>query len=160
LRLLFLGQINLRKGIGRLIDAMRLLKDDARIELTLAGPSEIDESCWADLPNVRWIGPVRRSEVMDVYRQSDVFILPTLSDGYALTQLEALSVGVPVIASKYCGEAVEHGHNGWLLNDVEPTTIASAIVVAFEGIADLSWSATDASFGVQELGSRLLALVD
>ena len=94
LRLLFLGKINLRKGIARLLEAMRLLKDEA-VELVLVGASEIDEKAWEDLPKVKWLGPVPRSEVGKHYRESDVFLLPTLSDGYALTQLEALSYGLP-----------------------------------------------------------------
>jgi glycosyltransferase involved in cell wall biosynthesis len=126
LRVLFLGQINLRKGIGRLLDAMRLMREDS-LELILAGPCEIAPSAWADLPRVRWIGPLARSEVMSAYQNADVFILPTLSDGYALTQLEALSFGLPVIASPNCGQAVIHGRNGWILDDLEPQTIAAAM---------------------------------
>lgn len=122
LRVLFLGQVILRKGIGRLLDAMRMLKHDP-IELILAGPCEIDPSAWADLPNVNWVGAVPRSEVGALYQQADVFILPTLSDGYAITQLEALSRGLPVIASSHCGAAVVHGKNGWILADLEPETI-------------------------------------
>jgi glycosyltransferase involved in cell wall biosynthesis len=127
--LLFLGQINLRKGIGRLLEAMRLLRDEP-VELTLAGPAEIDPSAWADLANVRWIGAVPRSEVGRIYQEADLFILPTLSDGYAITQLEALAHGLPVMASKHCGDAVTHGRNGWILDDLEPETIAAAVRMA------------------------------
>lgn len=126
LRVLFLGQINLRKGVGRLLDAMRLLNEESP-ELILAGPCEIHPSAWADLPSVRWIGSLVRSEVMSAYRNADVFILPTLSDGYALTQLEALSFGLPVIASLHCGRAVIDERNGWILEDLEPQTIAAMI---------------------------------
>lgn len=126
LRVLFLGQINLRKGVGRLLDAMRLLRDEP-IELVLAGPTQIPPGAWADLPRVRWVGPVPRSEVGGHYAAADCFILPTLSDGYALTQLEALARGLPVIASKHCGEAVTHGRNGWILEDLEPATIAEML---------------------------------
>ncbi len=130
-RVLFLGQINLRKGVARLLAAMHLLRDEP-VELILAGPSGIDPAAWADLPKVRWVGPVARSEVARLYDEADVFILPTLSDGYALTQLEALSRGLPVIASRRCGETVTPGVNGWLLDDLEPETIATAIRKARE----------------------------
>jgi glycosyltransferase involved in cell wall biosynthesis len=133
---LFLGQINLRKGGGRLLDAMRLLRDEP-VELTLVGPAEIDPSAWADLPKVRWMGPVPRSEVDRFYQEADVFILPTLSDGYALTQLEALSQGLPVIASRCCGAAVEHGRNGWVLEDVEPATLSRTLLHAMERLKDV-----------------------
>ncbi len=79
-----------------------------------------------------------RGEVGRIYQSADCFILPTLSDGYALTQLEALAHGMPVIASKRCGEAVAHGRNGWILEDLEPGTIATVIRVAMtEGLSDV-----------------------
>ncbi len=150
LKVLFLGQINLRKGIGRLLDAMRLLKD-AQVELTLAGPSEIGPSAWSDLPKVRWIGPIPRSAVGSIYREADVFILPTLSDGYALTQLEALGYGLPVIASKHCGEAVTRGNNGWILEDLEPATIAKLL----REISPASLEPSANRFGLAELAAFL-----
>ncbi len=155
-QVLFLGQINLRKGVARLLEAMRLLRDEP-IQLTLAGPCEIDPSSWADLPNVEWLGSVPRSEVGRLYEEADVFILPTLSDGYAITQLEALSRGLPVIASAHCGAAVDHGVNGWILADLEPKTIAEAITHArVENIKPVS---TESSFTLDELGQSLVDLV-
>ena len=130
-RLLFLGQINLRKGVARLLDAMRLLRGQA-VELVLAGPSALDPSAWADLPSVRWVGPVPRSQVAGYYRSADLFILPTLSDGYALTQLEAMAHGLPVLASRFCGSAVESGENGFIIEELSPEGIAAAILEAKE----------------------------
>ena len=125
--LLFLGQVNLRKGIGRLIDAMRLLADDRSIHLTIAGPLEIDLGFFENLSNVTYVGPVPRSEVGRLYQQADAMILPTLSDGFALTQLECLAYGTPVVASRYCGTVVQDGINGLILPDIEPTTIATVV---------------------------------
>lgn len=156
-RILFLGQINLRKGIGRLIDAMRLLIDDTRFELTLAGPSDIDESFWSLLSNVRFVGRLRRSAVMAAYQNADVFILPTLSDGYALTQLEALFYGLPVIASRHCGAAVTDGENGLILPDLNPETIAATIVRFAESDWDPAKIVAPA-FGLSDLTQRLVGL--
>jgi glycosyltransferase involved in cell wall biosynthesis len=154
LQVLFLGQISLRKGVGRLLDAMRLLKDEP-IALTLAGPTTIDPSAWADLPNVRWTGPVPRSDVGRLYDAADVFILPTLSDGFALTQLEALARGLPVIASKQCGNAVIDGQNGWIFQDLQPETIANTLraldVTALKEPVRIA-----GKFGMGKLGSALL----
>lgn len=158
LRVLFLGQINLRKGIGRLLDAMRMLKAEP-IELTLAGPSEIDPVAWADLPNVDWVGPVPRSEVGGLYEQADVFILPTLSDGYAITQLEALARGLPVIASRHCGAAVVHGGNGWILPDLEPATICELLLEA-RNSSHLLKVATAPDFGLGDLTGALMGWSD
>jgi hypothetical protein len=157
LRLLFLGQVNLRKGIGRLLDAMRLIKDH-NIQLSLVGPSEISANAWADLPNVTWTGPVPRSVVGSYYDEADVFILPTLSDGYALTQLEALARGVPVLASKFCGAAVESGVNGWLLDDLEPETIAQTLVATHEGRRNLTGPISPPPYSLKSLSEDLITL--
>lgn len=156
LQVLFLGQINLRKGVGRLLDAMRLLKDHP-IELTLAGPTELDPSAWADLPSVTWVGPVPRSAVGGYYHGADVFILPTLSDGYALTQLEALAHGLPVIASKNCGEAVDAGKNGVLLDQTEPAAIAEALLAFLDSSVRLSAEGTD-TFTSADLADSLRSI--
>lgn len=153
---LFLGQVNLRKGIARLIEAMRLLKEDREVTLTIAGPSEVSPKLWNDLANVQYVGPVRRSQVANLYRTSDVFILPTLSDGYALTQLEALSEGLPVIASKRCGDCVVDGTNGWRLPDLEPDTIANAIVHAKENPLRFD---PPSAFAIEAYAKRLSALL-
>jgi len=150
---LFLGQINLRKGVGRLLDAMRELRDEP-IFLTLAGPGEIDPTAWADLPKVKWVGMIPRSEVGRLYEAADLFILPTISDGYALTQLEALAHGLPVLASRSCGDAVTHGVNGWLLDDLEPSTIANAIRAAREALPLPNVELP--RFGLEDLGAKLV----
>jgi glycosyltransferase involved in cell wall biosynthesis len=155
LRILFLGQINLRKGIGRLLDAMRLLRNEP-FELTLAGPSEVEPSAWADLPNVHWIGPVARSEVSQVYRSAHVFILPTLSDGFALTQLEAQAHGLPVIASPHCGSVVVPGVNGWILPDMQVVTICQ-VLREVRAHPHINSGSTGSEFGLADLAARLLS---
>jgi glycosyltransferase involved in cell wall biosynthesis len=98
---------------------------------------------------------VPRSEVGKVYQNADCFILPTLSDGYALTQLEALSYGLPVIASQHCGEAVTHGRNGWILDDLEPETIAAAVRRAIEEPLDPA-QVLPPEFSLDDLAAALL----
>jgi glycosyltransferase involved in cell wall biosynthesis len=127
LRVLFLGQINLRKGLGPLLDAISLLREEP-IEFSLVGPIQI--SIPADLrdnPRVRWIGEVNRRDAARFYCDADVFLLPSFSDGFGLTQLEAQAWKLPVIASKFCGEVVEDSKNGWLLPDVTAEAIAATL---------------------------------
>ena len=63
-------------------------------------------------PRIHWSGPVSRDATRQLYGDADLFLLPTLSDGFALTQLEAQAAGLPVIASKFCGDVVRDGVNG------------------------------------------------
>ncbi len=127
MRVLFLGLINLRKGVARLLEAARILRNEP-VEFWMVGPVEIaNASTSGDRGRVRWFGPVPREKAADYYRNADVFILPTLSDGFAITQLEAQAHGLPVIASKNCGKVVENGVNGIILDEPSAACIAHAI---------------------------------
>ena len=127
LRVLFLGQINLRKGVRQLLDAVQLLNGEP-VEFWFVGPTQITVPQDLRLhPQCRWFGAAPRSEVDNYYRDADVFILPTLSDGFGLTQLEAQSWKLPVVASRYCGEVVRDGVNGVLLEEVSGTAIANVL---------------------------------
>lgn len=127
LRVLFLGQINLRKGILPLLDAVRLLSHEP-IEFAFVGPIQI--SIPEDLRNshqVSWHGPASRPATSQFYRDADVFLFPTFSDGFGLTQLEAQSWKLPVITTRFCGEVIEHGKNGWILQKITPQAIAESL---------------------------------
>jgi len=127
LRVLFLAQINVRKGARELLNAARILAGEP-VEFWFVGPQHIHIT--PDLhvaPNLKWFGAVPRTEVDRFYRAADVFILPTFSDGFALTQLEAQSWKLPVIASRFCGEVVQHERNGLLLEEVSAQAIANVL---------------------------------
>src|SRR6476661_4909062 len=94
----------------------------------MVGPVEIaNASTVAEAGRVKWFGPATRKQAAEFYRKADLFILPTLSDGFAITQLEAQAHGLPVIASKNCGEVVENGVDGIVLE--EPTAACIADVL-------------------------------
>jgi glycosyltransferase involved in cell wall biosynthesis len=95
--------------------------------------------------------------VAGLYRQAHAMILPTLSDGFAITQLEALAYNCPVIASPFCGEVVTPGVNGWLLPSLEPEAIATTIVEAMDTAAALPRPLARPSFGLPELAAALQA---
>jgi glycosyltransferase involved in cell wall biosynthesis len=127
MRVLFLGQVNLRKGVARLLQAAQTLRDEP-VEFWIVGPVQIaNAETAADKARVKWFGPVSRKETAEKYRAADVFILPTLSDGFAITQLEAQAHGLPVISSKCCGGVVENGRNGIILEEPSAWCIAAAI---------------------------------
>jgi glycosyltransferase involved in cell wall biosynthesis len=127
MRVLFLGLINLRKGVARLVEAARILRDEP-VEFWMVGPVEIaNVNTITDTGGVKWLGPVTRKQAAEFYRNADVFILPTLSDGFAITQLEAQAHGLPIIASKNCGTVVENGVSGIILDEPSAACIAHAV---------------------------------
>ena len=136
MRLLFLGQVNLRKGVARLLEAARMLRDEP-VEFWMVGPVQIAnaETLTRDA-RTKWFGPVTRKQAAERYRAADIFILPTLSDGFAITQLEAQAYGLPVISSKFCGRVVQGARNGLILKEPSAACIAAAIR---DCIADPTW---------------------
>jgi len=98
------------------------------VEFTFVGPIQI--SIPPDLlngPRLRWLGSVSRQTTEEFYRNADVFLFPTFSDGFGLTQLEAQAWKLPVIATAFCGDVVQHGRNGWVLPEITPLSIATVL---------------------------------
>ncbi len=124
---LFLGQVILRKGIHYLIEAARLLEKEA-VQFDVVGPIGISQTAVERAPkNMTFHGRATRDQTAGWYRQSDLFILPTLSDGFAITQLEAMSYGLPVIATGNCGEVVTDGVDGYIVPARAAAELAGAV---------------------------------
>jgi glycosyltransferase involved in cell wall biosynthesis len=127
LRVLWLGSVILRKGIQYLIEAARLLRKQD-IEFWLAGPIGVSPEAVRSFPdNVRLLGRLTRDQLDNVYRQAHVFVLPTLSDGFAITQLEAMAHGLPVIATPNCGRVVTDGEDGFIVPAGDSETLAERL---------------------------------
>jgi glycosyltransferase involved in cell wall biosynthesis len=128
LRVLYLGQVNVRKGIHYLIEAARMLAEKP-VEFIIVGNLGVGREALAGTPaNLRWMGAVPRGQAAAIYQQADVFVLPTLSDGFAITQLEAMANGLPVIATPNCGRVVENGKTGFIVPAGDSHSLADAIM--------------------------------
>lgn len=125
LRILWLGSVILRKGIQYLIEAAKSLPE---IDFTIAGPIIINPKVVEQAPkNMIFLGKVERSTTSQLYQSHDVFILPTLSDGFAITQIEALAHGLPVITTDKCGDVISHGIDGLIIESASSHAIKEAI---------------------------------
>jgi len=136
LRILWVGSVILRKGIQYLMEAARQL-DARRFQIRVVGPIGISDAAVATAPeNLRFDGPVPRTRLAQVYREADIFVFPTLSDGFGITQLEAMSHGLPVIATPNCGAVVTHEADGLIVPARDAKALAEAMT-RFE--ADRAW---------------------
>ncbi len=130
MRCLFLGTLTLRKGVHIVLEvASRLV--NAPIEFIMVGQNELDMKL-LDKPNVQYKGVASRADTDAYYQSSDVFLFPTLSDGFGLTQLEAMAWQLPVIASKHCGEVVVNQVNGLELDTCDADTLEKALMYCLE----------------------------
>lgn len=165
LRVLWLGQVNIRKGIHYLIEAARLLERE-QIHFDVVGPIGILPGAVASAPrNMTFHGPVTRDHAAEWYRQADVFVLPTLSDGFALTQLEALVHGLPVIVTPNCGQVVEEGKTGFIVPARDAQALTNAILrfLRYPGLArEMAPACLEAvkAFSVETYGKQLVAITE
>ena len=163
LRVLFLGQVILRKGIQYLIEAAKLLKEES-IHFNVVGPMGISQEALKSAPpNMTFHGSVTRDRTREFYESADIFVLPTLSDGFALTQLEAMTHGLPVIATPNCGEVVTDGVDGLIVPAGDSMALAEAFQLLIQDPERLramsrETSMTSGRFGLESLHQNLAAL--
>jgi len=163
LKILFLGQVILRKGIQYLMEAAKLLREEP-VRIDVVGPIGITaDAIKSAPPNLTFHGRVNRDEAAHWYRQSDLFALPTLSDGFALTQLEAMTHGLPVVATPNCGDVVADGVDGFIVPPRDPDTLAKVIMRYIENrellVAHRASARTKAGqFTLSKLAGKLITL--
>jgi glycosyltransferase involved in cell wall biosynthesis len=143
---LYLGRVVLEKGIPYLFDAARQLLHQS-VRFVIAGPIDITPTALkAAPPNVTILGPVTRDRIGELYSAAHLFVLPTMSDGFAITQIEAMVHGLPVIATPNCGNVVSHGEDGWIVPAGDSIAIAARIEEALANrrrLADMSRNAAE-----------------
>lgn len=131
---LFLSRLHPKKGLTTLIDAWARVRPD-RWKLVVAGPAEGDYRREVEARverheiegMVTFLGPVDDREKWNLYRKSDLFILPTFSENFGMVVAEALACGVPVITTTGAPwQVLEERSCGWW---VKPTVdeIAEAL---------------------------------
>jgi glycosyltransferase involved in cell wall biosynthesis len=127
LKVLWLGSVILRKGIPYLAEAARLL-GKRNIEFLLAGPLGISREALQSFPgSIKILGRITRDRLDEVYSQAHVFVLPTISDGFAITQLEAMAHGLPLVTTPNCGRVVTDGLDGLIVPARDSKALADAL---------------------------------
>lgn len=126
-RVLFVGGNFARKGGYDLLEALRGLQ--GQVELDVVTGSEVDGIPPEVLCRVhRGLQP-QSAELVRLYRDADLFVLPTRGDCFPQVIAEALACGLPVVATDVGGisEMVDAGVNGWLVPPQSPRDLAGAI---------------------------------
>jgi glycosyltransferase involved in cell wall biosynthesis len=133
--IVYVGSLIQRKGLSYLLDAVRLLRT-RQVKVVLCGRGMVDKqllALYGDLDIEFHIGLPRVAMVKKIH-EADVFVLPSLAEGFAHVILEAMSAGLPVIATPHtCApDVIEEGRHGFIV----PVRDAYAIA------GKLEWAAT------------------
>lgn len=133
-RFVYVGRLEEIKGINVLLNAWKLLGEDAP-ELFLCGKGPLEEWCRAfiaenHLIKVQQLGFVPNEEVRKIIGESKGLILPTqVYEGFPMTIAEAYACGTPVIGSDLgnTGSLIEEGKSGWKFAYKSPEGLAEAV---------------------------------
>lgn len=116
-RILFVGGVGQRKGIKYLLEAVRSLNDKT-IELTIVGPPAGSIEPLRKYDGLyRYLGRMDQTAVVEQMHRSHVLVLPSVLEGFGLVIPEAMSTGLPVIASTHSAapEIIREGVDGFVL---------------------------------------------
>lgn len=137
IRILSVGSVSVRKGQYYLVEAVKRLNfasATTKYELTLVGSPE--PRYFNILLNMRQIFQHRmhvpNERMIEFMREFDVFVLPSLEDGFGIVVGEALQAGLPVVTTTNSGaaEAITNGVNGYTVGARDSVALSDAIAAA------------------------------
>jgi glycosyltransferase involved in cell wall biosynthesis len=133
---LFAGTVSLRKGVPYLLQAFAQVQHPSK-RLRVAGPMRPDlEAVLSRLPqqNVEFLGSVPQDRLIELMSTSTVMVLPSIEEGLALVQGQAMACGCPVIASTNTGseDLFTDGVEGFIL----PIRDTEALTYRMQQLAD------------------------
>jgi glycosyltransferase involved in cell wall biosynthesis len=127
-RLLFVGTINQRKGIKYLLEALRLLREH-RCELIVCGRPVDDLSLFKRYPQVDLRPSVNSADLLAAYQSSDLFVFPSLVEGFGHVLLEAMACGLPVLSTPHTAapDLIRPGREGFIAPPASAESLAERI---------------------------------
>lgn len=129
LKIIFVGGLSQRKGIADLFEAVNFFGD--RVELTVVG-NKTTNGCSAlneALSKHRWIPSLPHEGILQLMREHDLLVFPSLFEGFGLVITEAMAQGTPVITTDRTAgpDIIKDGENGWLIQAGSTERLKDAI---------------------------------
>lgn len=150
---LITGKYELRKSIIETVFAFHQeFGNDPDVELVVKTNHFVNQEAkynelatWVEsmgMTNVRVLwGPISEPDMIDLYQQSHVFVLPSKGEGWGLPLIEAAAVGLPIITTMYSGqtEFLQHIESSVVPVEFDLASIGCAEYKFFYPTADGDW---------------------
>lgn len=129
LRVLFVGSLGQRKGLSYLFDACRRLGSAVQLTVIGARPQETCPALDRELATVRWISSAPHDRILAEMAAHDVFVFPSLFEGFGLVLLEAMAMGLPIITTAHTAgpDLIDEGRQGFIVPIRDATAIADKL---------------------------------
>ena len=139
LRVCYVGNLNLAKGFHYLLRALRAFGAGG-VALEIVGATGSRHSRLLFERESRGLGVRAASgDPLPAYRGAEVFVFPSLHDGFGFAPAEAMACGLPVIITRDCGAAdwIRDGRTGWVIPPREVGALTAALEEAARRRAEL-----------------------
>jgi glycosyltransferase involved in cell wall biosynthesis len=151
LKIVFVGAITWHKGIEILLKAIKDLKAIINVELNLVGKIVDNEILneYKGLYNYHSFVP--HEKLNDFYKQNDIFVFPSLIEGFGLVVLEAMASGLPVIVSDRAGSSdiVRDGIDGFVIPSGNAQMLKEKIIYFYNNRDKIEEMGKNASLNVR-----------
>lgn len=138
LRLVYVGRLVRRKALDVLLAAFNELAEPLDLTLAVVGDGP-ERRRWTAMQSpaardrTRWLGKVSNDDAIRATAESDLFVLPSRYEPWGLVVNEAMAAGLPVVAHRFCGAAVDlivPGRTGWIVEEVSASAFADVLRAA------------------------------
>lgn len=127
LRVLFVGEVGLRKGAPYLLSAAKEIGSD-KIEVRFAGKVSLSREILLKFRDcATFLGHIPRDNLACQYEWADVFVLPSIVEGSATVTYEAVLSGLPVITTPNSGSLTKDGITGKLIEAGSVSSLVDAL---------------------------------
>jgi len=141
INILFVGSLRKVKGVEFLIKAMEIaVKNKNDLRLIIVGDG-VERNYLNSLTknlglcnNIEFTGQISNKSVYNYMNNSDIFVLPSLSEGFPNVLLEAMAFGLPIVTTNFKGseEIITNDKNGFIVESKNPKQIANRILLLAE----------------------------
>ena len=132
LNVLFIGDVNQRKGIKTLLEvAKRMRHNGFTFNLIGVGYEAFPDIFMPYQQYVNFLGYVNFDDLLEQLKSNHVFLFPTMGEGFGLVLLEAMAAGLPIISTPNCGgyDLVSEGKNGFIVHVGDSVTIEERLLL-------------------------------
>lgn len=154
--MLYVGQLHYRKGLRYAIEAFKKLKHPKK-EFIIVGPkTPVTGLENTQIPSgVIFTGPLKGEDLKNQYKKASVFVLPSLEEGLALVQGEALAFGIPLIITTNTGgdDIIEDGIEGFIVPPAQIDKLAEKLQLMADDSDLRNSMSVNALKAAQKLGS-------
>lgn len=151
LRILFLGSIIERKGLHTLLDALRLLPSEFRLDVigslttdcAYSNAMQAKVTVYGLQSTVHFHGAIDNQPLIELFKQAHIMVVPSSYEGFGIVYLEGMGLGLPAIGTTKgaASEIISNGKNGYLIRPDDAETLAkhlSALAADRDLLAELS----------------------